>query len=36
MGKQPKKLIMPWSIIALPALICIIWGFNNGRKVKLK
>jgi hypothetical protein len=27
---------MPWEIIALPAIISLIWGFKNGLKVKTK
>ena len=25
---------MPWDIIAIPVIICLIWGFRQGLKVK--
>jgi hypothetical protein len=25
---------MPWSIIGLPVIICLIWGFKTGLKAK--
>lgn len=25
---------MPWNIILLPAIICLIWGFKAGLKTK--
>jgi hypothetical protein len=25
---------MPWNIIALPVIICLIWGFKKGIQLK--
>lgn len=25
---------MPWSIIAIPVIFCLVWGFKNGLKTK--
>jgi hypothetical protein len=25
---------MPWSIIAIPVILCLIWGIKNGLKTK--
>ena len=35
MAKKKLKLYnMPWGIIAVPVIICLIWGFKNGLKSK--
>ena len=25
---------MPWEIIVVPIIVCLIWGFKNGLKTK--
>lgn len=25
---------MPWSIIIIPVLLCLVWGFKQGLKTK--
>jgi hypothetical protein len=27
---------MPWNIIAIPAILCLIWGVKQGLKTKKK
>ena len=29
-----KKNNMPWEIIVVPVILCLVWGFKNGVKTK--